>query len=216
MIVYGGRGISDVWTSDTWTWDGASWTAVQQSQHPVLRFAMGAFDARISKVVIYGLTSDYSSTETWTWDGTWQQVTGAVSPPARAASAMAYDSKSGSVILFGGRSPDLSYLGDTWAFDGVSWTRLSPKTSPSARQNHLMATVWQGVLLYGGGVGTTLPETWLWNGTDWQRLLTLHSPAQWSPAGIASRNGEAVLVSYASKDAEAQTYVMSHNDWLAN
>jgi hypothetical protein len=130
---------------------------------------------------------------------------------------MAYDANSGNVILFGGRSPDLTFLNDTWAFDGASWMSLSPSSSPMARQNHLLATVSQGILLFGGDShGTALADTWLWSGTRWQPVPTLHAPVAWRPAGMASRNGQAVLLSYASTDAQPQTYVMSQNDWVAD
>jgi hypothetical protein len=215
-VVYGGRGPSDVWVYDTWTWDGTTWTSIQQTEHPVLRFAMGTFDARIGKVVVYGLTSDYSASQTWTWDGTWVQVTSSTSPPLRLSSAMAYDAKSGNVILFGGRGLDLTYLGDTWVFDGANWTRLNPQTSPSPRQDPLLASVAQGVLLFGGvAAGARLADTWSWDGIGWQAVPTLHEPHPMWSAGMTTRNGQAVLVAYAALEAQAQTYVMSQGDWTA-
>jgi Tfp pilus assembly protein PilV len=178
-----------------------------------LRFAIGAFDTLIGKFVVYGLTADYSAAQTWTWDGGWKQVTGSESPTARYATAMAYDAKSGRVILFGGKTT-LSYLDDVWAFDGARWTRLNPATRPSARRHHLMASVSQGVLLVGGdGDRANFADAWTWDGTDWQSVPTLHAPTQYSPAGMTSRNGQAVLVTFASKDGEALTYTLSQNDW---
>ena len=109
-----------------------------------------------------------------------------------------------------------SYLGDTWAFDGAAWARLNPKASPSARQNALLAPESQGVLLFGGDHDfIRLSDTWSWDGTDWQTVPTSHAPHPIYSAGMTSRNGQAVLVAYASFPGQAQTYVMSKGDWTA-
>jgi hypothetical protein len=214
LIVYGGRTLSDTWLADTWAWDGSKWAQLVATQHPVLRFAMGAFDPRIGKVVVYGLTSDYSASQTWTWDGAWQKVAVAAAPPPRYSSALAYDPSSGRVILFGGRSPDLTFLGDTWGFDGVSWKHLTPSVSPSSRQNHVMAGITEGVLLFGGDLhGTSQTDTWAWTGTNWQSLPTMHSPPVWGVAGMASANGQGLILSYPSLDAPGQTFILSQGDW---
>lgn len=215
VVVYGGRTETDAWLDDTWTWDGGTWTQVQQTPHPVMRFAIGAFDPAIGKVVVYGLSSDYSTAETWTWNGSWQQIATSVAPPPRFSSALGYDASSGAVILFGGRQT-LGYLADTWAFDGVSWKQLSPSISPPARQNHQMTSVSQGLLLVAGdGPGTTFADTWLWNTNGWQVLATVHSPTGWGAAGMTSRNGQALRVSFGSIDGPAQTYSFVQGDWIS-
>src|SRR4051812_34328963 len=48
----------------------------------------------------------------------------------RIGHAMAYDSARNQTIMFGGNFNG-AYLGDTWAFDGTNWTRLTPPASPS-------------------------------------------------------------------------------------
>ena len=62
--------------------------------------------------------------ETWRWDGTsWSSVPGA-QPDFRTNAAMAYDRDRDRVVLLGGEvtsgAPD---RGDTWEFDGATWTR---------------------------------------------------------------------------------------------
>src|SRR6202035_1638078 len=103
LLVYGGRWPSDTSLDVTVTWYGTSWTMATVAQHPVLRFAMGAFDPQIGKVVVFGLTANYSASQTWIWDGAWHQVSTGPQPPPRASSALAYDPSSHGVILFGGR-----------------------------------------------------------------------------------------------------------------
>jgi hypothetical protein len=220
LIVYGGRTPADTWLDDTWSWNGTTWTQLQPAQHPVLRFAMGAFDPTISKLVVYGLTSDLKAAQTWTWDGNWKQVSDP-SPTRRVSSALAYDPLSRTVILFGGRSTeDLAYLADTWAFDGVSWKQIATNASPSPRQNPAMTTVSQGVLLFGGDAHFTRPaDTWTWNGSAWGALSPMHTPAingmSGVVAGMTSRNGQAVVLTYGSFDGPGQTYLFSQGDWTA-
>ncbi len=69
----------------------------------------------------------------------WVRLTPATSPSARAGMAMAYDAAIGKVVLFGGLGPNLTYLADTWTFDGVTWTQLNPPASPPARTAAAMA-----------------------------------------------------------------------------
>jgi hypothetical protein len=213
MVLYGGRTATDTWLDDTWIWDGSSWTQVQLTPHPAIRFPFGTYDAAIGKFVVYGLKPDYSGTQTWTWDGTWQQVPISSAPPGRFSSAMTYDARSQQVILFGGRQT-LGHLGDTWAFDGTGWKQLTPTMSPAPRQNHVMASVSQGAVLYGGsGEGTSFTDTWIWNGTQWQQLVTVHSPSGWGAAGMASRNGQAFMVHFRSIDGPAETFSFLQGDW---
>ena len=50
------------------------------------------------------------------------------------------------VFLFGGYtyvtadagSDDVALLGDTWSFDGTTWTQLTSSAAPSARYDHAM------------------------------------------------------------------------------
>lgn len=214
-VVYGGRTATDNWLDDTWTWDGSAWTQVQQTPQPHIRFPMGAFDAAIGKFVVYGLTTDYSRSQTWVWDGGgWQQVSVSASPPPRFSSAIAYDAVAQKVVMFGGRQTS-AFLGDTWAFDGTSWTQLTSPKSPAPRQNHLMASASSGVLLYGGqGQGLNFTDTWMWTSGSWQQLSTALAPGGWGMAGIASRHGQPIVVSYLSLDSPAQTFLFIQGDWV--
>ena len=62
---------------------------------------------------------------------TWQNVTPSTLPAARYEAAMAYDSVHGASILYGGTgSASGTVLGDTWTWNGSSWSRSAPATSP--------------------------------------------------------------------------------------
>jgi len=114
-------------------------------------------------------------------------------PAARAGAAMAYDPTTGDVVLFGGDGASGQPLGDTWLWDGSSWSQATPADSPPARYGAQMA--WdpqsQRVILLGGtggsscsggvmsgsvtsssgtssgGACTQLQDAWAWDGSDW-------------------------------------------------
>jgi len=89
---------------------------------------------------------------------------------------MAYDPATGDMVLFGG-SGNSGDLGDTWTFDGTTWTQLSPATSPPARDSVSMAydLATGNIVLFGGEDNSgNLSDTW----TFMQVTVTL---AQGSP-----------------------------------
>ena len=131
-----------------------------------------------SKVVLLD-TGNYPSfsnflNETWTFSGTdWTNTSSGLvnaSPlPARINGTMSYDGTN--VMLFGGQggSALTGVLGDTWLWNGTTWSQATPATSPFARYKaesaYLSGT---GVVLFGGqSLLGKLLETWIWNGTTW-------------------------------------------------
>jgi hypothetical protein len=64
--------------------------------------------------------------DTWEWSGTnWRLLHPATAPQARDAFAFAYDVATREMVLFGGLnfSGRVTTLGDTWTFDGTTWTQ---------------------------------------------------------------------------------------------
>src|SRR6185312_10445102 len=108
------------------------------------------------------------SDETWerNANGTWQVVT-QNGPPTRYHHAMAYDEARGVTVLFGGfvcqssaacvrQNPGNEQIyGDTWEWDGTSWTQKLPLVSPDARYDHTMTydPVRRRVVLFAGRSG---------------------------------------------------------------
>lgn len=119
--------------------------------------------------------------DTWTWNARgWTLRHPATSPPARTGAAMVYDAATRQLLLFGGNTADeASFLGDTWTWNGATWTKLHPATSPSARHNADMVydAADHQVILFGGYDGQYLGDTWSWNGTNWTELHPAGSPA---------------------------------------
>ena len=90
---------------------------------------------------------------------------------------MAYDSVRKQVILFGGWQGDI--YDDTWAWDGATWNRLTPQTSPSPRFYHRMVhDAEHGQIVLFGGLDSSAAanDTWIWNGTNWILKMPANSP----------------------------------------
>jgi hypothetical protein len=171
-VLFGGAG-----TADTWEWDGANWTQLATTAAPSPRWGHAlAYDALRSRAVLFGGDGPAYSVlaDTWEWNGnTWTQIATATAPGARSFHAMAYDPVRQRIVLFGGYglpNPPGTTFGDTWEYDGSTWTQRTPATSPSARRGHAMATDGrlQRAFLHGGWDSTSsFYDTWEWDGVDW-------------------------------------------------
>jgi N-acetylneuraminic acid mutarotase len=148
-----------------------------------------AYDAATGKVVLFGGESASTSlplSDTWAWDGSaWAKQHPTASPPARWGAAMAYDAATRTVVMFGGEGTTATgSLGDTWVWDGSTWTKQHPTASPPARLDASMAydTATRTVVLFGGssqGIGDPLHSTWVWDGSTWtQRSPAAHPSAR--------------------------------------
>jgi uncharacterized protein (TIGR03437 family) len=190
IVLFGGRAYPGQDNNDTWVWDGWNWTQKFPAHQPSARSGMAmAYDALHQQVVLFGgqVNCRYSGGaesqmfgtsqgDTWTWNGAdWTQITPAKSPEARGFHGMAYDAVRQRVVLFGGinYSSTFQVLGDTWTWDGTTWTQQSPTYSPPARRSHMMA--WDDargqVVLYGGTAALYdaggMEDTWVWDGANW-------------------------------------------------
>jgi len=101
----------------------------------------------------------------------WTRQAPASSPPARSNAAIAYDAATSTVVLFGGFTRTASgtvTFGDTWTWDGSTWTKQHPAAHPLARSNAAIAydAATRNVVLFGGvGIaGGSIPfgDTWTW------------------------------------------------------
>jgi hypothetical protein len=158
--------------------------------------AATVFDRSTGDVVLFGGLGAGGALlgDTWTWNGTtWAARSPAASPPARTGAAVAYDAATGDVLLFGGNGAGTgsagSLLGDTWSWNGATWTQLDPSSSPSARSGASIAydpATGEVVLVGGAGTGgNPLGDTWSWNGATWTQLDTPVSPMARLGASLA-------------------------------
>ncbi|MCA8970119.1 MAG: hypothetical protein KDC95_10060 [Planctomycetes bacterium] len=84
----------------------------------------------------------------------------------------------GKTVLFGGYD-GTNPLGDTWEFDGTTWTQIQTTTSPSARSGHTMVfdPIRKLTYLFGGrDVSSNRNDTWSFDGKDWKFVTTTVVP----------------------------------------
>jgi hypothetical protein len=220
---------------DTRTWDGVAWSPIGFPDFPT-SYPSGRADAASAalngRLVMFGghgvdgsgAVADLG--DTWTWDGkvgdAWVKPSngaGGSSPPPRSGASAA--TLNGNVVLFGGCSDQTAagcasgaVLGDTWLWNGSSWTQLSV-SGPSPRFHAAATSVGSAVLLFGGDSGSgDLGDTWLWDGTTWTPLA-IPGPSARSEAAMATLDGTAVLFGGSSDDGAplADTWTWTTGTW---
>jgi hypothetical protein len=91
--------------------------------------------------------------------------------------SLAYDSQRGVIVLFGGDAGTFPRLGDTWEWDGATWTQRAT-TGPEKRSDAGMTfDSVRGVCVLFGGIAVPQPneftyfgDTWTWDGSVWTRV----------------------------------------------
>ncbi len=120
-------------------------------------------------------------------------------PVERAGPVLVYDPENHGVIMFGGSTyaptPDGSNtvsLGDTWLWNGASWSQLNvPGPSPRSASVAAYDSVRHVIVLFGGsGPGGVPPallfdDTWTWDGTAWTQQFPAHKPSPSFDAAMA-------------------------------
>jgi len=154
-----------------------------------------AYDAKRQQTV---LLVQGDASQTWVFDAgarRWSRKLHANSPNLANAAA-AYDRETRTVVLFGSneQGPCESFLpGETWSWDGTTWTRLHPRVAPSECAG--LGTLQMASYTYSADVlVATLPdgsstETWKWNGRTW-KLANRNAPVgaaviEWSARAFA-------------------------------
>jgi hypothetical protein len=196
----------------TWAWNGMTWRQLSTVSTPTPHDTL-ADDPAVGGLVLIGHFDCHPGPEpcggdadTWTFDGTnWVRHPGSsANPPARTGGAMAYDAATRNVLLIGGTDFQ-NFFNFTWSWNGVTWSRVRPASSPWSRQRESLAfdAADREVVLYGGEVGSegggiNYYDTWTWDGSDWTLRQSTAQPA--SPAEAAD------MVSAAMTGASARLH----------
>ena len=187
----------------TWEWDGSDWQRFDPSPAPSPRFgAAMTYDPTRHTVLLFGGASYTGGctlagcNDTWEWDGaTWTQRTPKSAPSPRSFAGLAWDDARGGAILFGGGTVrkdagDWTPLGETWRWDGDTWTRLTLAREPGPRTQHGMVydAARGRVVVYGGqDAEGALDDAWAWDGAAWsatrQPRADTDAAMAWDPAG---------------------------------
>jgi hypothetical protein len=79
------------------------------------------------------------------------------------------------------------FLGDTWTWDGATWTKQHPASSPRPSEDVGMAydAARGDVVLFGGFDGSFFGQTWTWDGVTWTERHPAASPDSRSRMGLA-------------------------------
>lgn len=179
ILLYGGRTFNQFRT-ETYTFDGSAWTLQASIGGPPGIYGGAlAFHQGIGKYIHFGgiSSSGLYSDSTFEWDGTQWLPINIPGPTARAFHAMEYDPIRNEIVLFGGRGTGgAGYLGDTWVFDGASWTLKNVINQPlNAAHAGMAFDPSRGTMVMHGGSTNVWPfpannqrnQTWEWNGAGW-------------------------------------------------
>jgi hypothetical protein len=141
-------------------------------------------------------------------------------PSPRSGMEMATDA-TGNVLLFGGNRPSESMiLGDTWTWDGSTWTEREPADSPSPRCCYALGyDPARGQTLLVGGCDRyqCLNDTWMWDGITWSEQHPAHPPSivSYSPSlAYDAARGELVLTSDSLDSSRLDTWLWDGADWV--
>lgn len=230
MILFGGYD-AFVYSSETWSWDGNDWTLLDTPTHPTgrNRHAMAYDPVRDEIVLIGGQDHSKSRADTWVFtDGTWIKRHDVGQRPGRLlGAAMTFDPNLQQVVLFGGYDNRRGHYGltnATWTWDGSTWTRLEPASSPSPRWDSELAydPSRNALVLFGGNRGDedypqSANDTWVWDGTTWSEEVLTRSPSARYRHGLVTW-GEHVVMFGGRGDVHSDrdygdTWVLESGAW---
>ncbi|MEZ4399536.1 MAG: hypothetical protein R3B06_05940 [Kofleriaceae bacterium] len=210
--------------SATWESDGHHWMLQTPPVSPARRLRPAlAYDAHRQRVVLFGgLTLD----DTWEWDGaTWTLMAPTMSPPSRDDAVMAYDPIGERIVLSGGFARPVGApvpLGDTWTYDGVTWTLLSGDgPSPRGGGAAMAFDPTQGALVLTGGWDGQDPrsisgETWALAGATWTLLDTSAAAARHHHTmGFEPRTGRLLMQGGSGGPSSLDTWAWTGVGWTA-
>jgi len=230
IVLFGGNsGVGgSVGTSfgDTWTWTLRGWAERHPAASPSARTgAAMAYDQATGQLLLFGGSSSEGPPEgflndTWIWNGTtWIHLHPAVSPPARRNADMVYDATRHQLLLFGGfgGTPGGSYFGDTWTWNGSTWTQLHPAASPGPRDTGSLVydRATRTPVAYGGWNGViAADDTWVFGLRTWTLLHPATTPGSqgfaWQ-AGYDPATGQ--LIAYGGLFIGTATWDWNGTTW---
>ena len=149
----------------------------------------------------------------------WYKIEIKNGPPAVTGAAIAYNSAAERAIMFGGMNSILvnnawqaNWIDETWEWDGENWTKLSPTTTPPAREKHVMTydKVRNRIVLFGGSADDSLfNDTWEWDGANWHLMKPEHTPPARCCHAMAYDSSRKQVVLYGGWDSQNNTFFVT-------
>ncbi len=201
-----------------WEWDGQR-LIKDRPGAGVIQDAVVAYDSNRRSIVRFGgdeqgmcswgsgaAPSGWSqdSMDVWTGGG-WSAQIPAVRPPPRARHGMVFDVSRHRLVVFGGVATvgcDMTFLDDTWEWDGMNWVQWSaPARPPAGAVAMAYDDVRARIVMVAG------TETWESDGTNWVRRFPTVTPPSGGVMAYDFARARTVLV------ANAQTWEWSGKQW---
>ncbi len=124
--------------------------------------------------------------------------------------------------MFGGVSGN-AILNDTWVWDGVNWTQMSPANKPPARSHHAMVydSGRAQMVMFGGSIGTDscppcLNDTWTWDGSNWIQRSPVNMPPPRKNHAMAFDGDHGQVVLFGGDGSSiffSDTWVWDEGNW---
>lgn len=154
-------------------------------------------EARGATILFGGFDGTAWYNDIWEWNGaTWvRRCTSArcrqMRPSARDNAVFVYDPARQVTLMFGGFGEGQA-LGETWTWNGSTWSQRLPPISPSARYGGAAAydPSTRRVFLFGGVTEQgEVDELWAWDGSTWEQLAQTNAPTARRDARLAWDTG---------------------------
>jgi len=134
-------------------------------------------DAREAETPSAGATRGDGEAAVTRGEGTWRaRALGADAPEGRDLPGAAYDLARERMVLFGGQARSGAKVGDTWEWDGTSWSLREPLDpeedgDPAPRVRGALAydARRERTVLFSGSGADGPDDTWEWAGWSWTR-----------------------------------------------
>lgn len=197
-----------------------SWSSLSNTNAPQ-PYCGFAWDSAHGRLVAFGGKSGATPVDTTSqWRGQvfgWQTVTPTPRPSPRSRPAMAFDAARGESVLFGGETL-AGANGETWTWDGNTWTQHATAIAPPARFGSAMAydSKRQVVVLFGGFVpsGSDISDVWEWDGSTWtQRTFAQPAPAPRGAHRLAYDQARGETLLYGGFSTSAATTIADCWAW---
>ena len=233
IVLHGGTANGSTQLGDTWIWNGVLGTwMLGPDSGPGPRYGHAAtFDASRKRIVLVGgeITPSGAPRErrsdVWEWDGatsTWTQAHDTLPNSRIGASATFHADATAAerrVVLFGGRVGPYSssvVVGDTWLWDGTTWSQptLSTFPPPRAYSEFVHDRIRDESVLFGGWSPSNLGDTWVWDGAGWLQRSPASSPSArhgHAMAFVPILPGGAGIVLFGGNDGSAKNDLWSWN-----